>query len=237
MERWQAILNNLKDTTTAATYNSLLTDLAATIDGEDNLTILTPNPHALDWLENRLRPMIEHAAQAAGIGGAITFILQSTTNNTDLLEPTYDDARAALLKPDRVFVSSQYFRRNWLPLLGPTLAWLIIDLRQRCYFNRQTGELRDITECTQQDLAQALGVSRRTVQRLLSSEAAAYFIKERRPIYRYSTKLEKVVTQGTLYRIRMDDPLTPEDTQALSDKLSHRPDLGDKMAQRIEATI
>ncbi len=38
---------------------------------------------------------------------------------------------------------SWYFLHNWLPLLGPNVAMLIVLLRNLCYFNDETGEIRD----------------------------------------------------------------------------------------------
>jgi hypothetical protein len=38
---------------------------------------------------------------------------------------------------------SWYFLHNWLPLLGSNVAMLIVLLRNLCYFNNETGEIRD----------------------------------------------------------------------------------------------
>jgi len=38
---------------------------------------------------------------------------------------------------------SWYFLKNWLPILGPDAAMFILVLRNLCYFNDETGELRD----------------------------------------------------------------------------------------------
>jgi len=54
----------------------------------------------------------------------------STTPN-----PSQRD-RFGITQPDKVFVTTQYFRKKLVPLLGHALAWLIIALRQHCYWNR-----------------------------------------------------------------------------------------------------
>ena len=41
------------------------------------------------------------------------------------------------------FLVSWYFLKNWLPLLGPNAAMLILVMRNLCYFNDETGEIRD----------------------------------------------------------------------------------------------
>lgn len=38
---------------------------------------------------------------------------------------------------------SWYFLKHWLPRLGPDLAMFIVLLRHLCYFNDETGEIRD----------------------------------------------------------------------------------------------
>lgn len=136
------------------------------------------------------------------------------------LQEAYANIYNQIVKPDKVFVATQYFRTRWVPLLGPSLAWLIIALRQHCYWNRQTGEKRDWCLVTQEELAQEIGVSVSTVKRLLEHEHANKFIIEVNKRYRYDSDLRKRVRRKSLYRIRMDDPLVPEDEQRLKGLLT-----------------
>ena len=48
-----------------------------------------------------------------------------------------------LLAPGDFILIRWYFLQNWLPLLGPNAAMMIILLRNLCYFNDETGEIRD----------------------------------------------------------------------------------------------
>jgi len=136
------------------------------------------------------------------------------------LEQAYSNAYNQIVQPDRVFVASQYFRKKWVPLLGHSLAWLIIALRQHCYYNRETGELRDWCLVTQEELAKEIGVTPRTIRRLLDRQFADWFIREAHSQYRYDARAGKRVREPTFYRIRMDDPLTPDDQELLREKLS-----------------
>ena len=135
------------------------------------------------------------------------------------LEQAYANAYNEIVQPDRVFVASQYFRKKWVPLLGHALAWLIIALRQRCYYNRETGELRDWCLVTQEELAKEIGVSRRTLIRLLQRPYAEWFIEEVQCQYHYDSRFRKQVRGASVYRIRMDDPLIPEDQELLQAQL------------------
>jgi hypothetical protein len=72
----------------------------------------------------------------------------------------------------------QYFRLNWVPELGPALAWLIMALRSRCYYNKTTGELRDIYIWHKKDLAGILGQSTQNLRtRLLKHKYAGHFFQ------------------------------------------------------------
>lgn len=57
--------------------------------------------------------------------------------------PFYHDLRNRIVRPRDVLVESHYFFRKWKPRLGPVLTLLIMELRDRCYWNRKTGEKRD----------------------------------------------------------------------------------------------
>ena len=54
-----------------------------------------------------------------------------------------------------------YFLRNWLPVLGADAAMFILVLRNQCYFNDETGEIRDEVwiEGGYQAIANRLGIN------------------------------------------------------------------------------
>ncbi len=136
------------------------------------------------------------------------------------LQEAYANLYNEITQPDKVFVATQYFRRNWVPRLGHALSWLIIALRQHCYWNKRTGEKRDWCLVTQEELAQEIGVTPKTVRRLLQHEHAGRFIVEVENRYRYDNQLGKLVRKHSFYRVRMDDPLIPEDEERLRQRLA-----------------
>jgi hypothetical protein len=138
------------------------------------------------------------------------------------LQEAYANAYNEVVQPDRVFVASQYFRRKWVPLLGADLAWLILAMRQRCYWNKKTGEVRNVLLASQDELAVEVGLDRRHVQKLLQSKYASWFILEKKQRYEYDQRIGKTVRAKTAYKLRMDDPLTPEDRDELSRKLEQK---------------
>lgn len=144
-------------------------------------------------------------------------------NNDELIElqAAYANIYNEIVQPDKIFVATQYFRKKWVPRLNSNLAWLIIALRQHCYWNRETNEIRDWCVVNQAELAKELGIDTRSIRRLLKMEHADKFILEvdiNR--YRYDHKLGKRVRKKAFYRIRMDDPLIPEDETLLKQRLA-----------------
>ena len=133
----------------------------------------------------------------------------------------------------RNIVLTHYFIRNWIPLLSPGPAWLVTFLRSRCFYNRDTEELRDETTITggYEQLANRLGLARsRTIGewfrgrgkkrgRPTGAQHLASFINE--------SFRQKTSTQETAitYKVRMtNEPLTPEDLQTYS---LHLPEASD----------
>lgn len=74
-------------------------------------------------------------------------------------------------------ICRQYFRLNWVPQLGSAAAWLVMALRSRCYYNPDTGELRDIYTWRKKELAAMIGQSRYNLRLLLAHSNAAHFFK------------------------------------------------------------
>lgn len=71
----------------------------------------------------------------------------------------------------------QYFRRTWLPRLGSALAWLVMATRSRCYYNAETGELRDTYLWQKSELTKMVGRTMKQIHRLLKTEDATRFIQ------------------------------------------------------------
>jgi hypothetical protein len=110
-----------------------------------------------------------------------------------------------IVQPDRVFTVSRYFLDYWLPLLSPSLAWLIVAFRQRAFWNGQ----RDWCIVSQERIAREAGVSSRTARRQLSSAYMAWFLagQARR---RFRPDLGRKVYDISSYVVYQDDPLVPQ---------------------------
>ncbi len=222
---WQDVLVDLKLQMTTATFDALLRESDAQLDPEKKILVVFAQTDLIkESLENRLYQVIKRAAESRyGKGLDLKFRVQTTGEYQPelIIAGDYHELRNKLIRPERVFVGSQYFRKSWLPLLGPITWLLILELRQRCYYNRDTSERRDECEATYAELGAAIARSSRTVERALNpangveKELLSRFVLGRKVEKVYSGRLGKVVSKATRYTIALDDPLTPDDEERL----------------------
>ena len=131
--------------------------------------------------------------------------------DTIKVEPWYKDVQDEITQPDQVVVTSRYFWTRWLPILRPPAATLFIRLRMYCYYNRQTGELRDWCFPAHDTLAEELGYRDRKVIGREMKRLEDCGLIQRTTQYRYDPKQGKKVRTTDVYKVKMWDPLVPED--------------------------
>ncbi len=119
---------------------------------------------------------------------------------------------------DTDFVGKQYMRREWLPLLRHGPAFLLVYLRSLCYFNEDTGELRNELTINRQTLAEALGVQPNTLSEWFKTLADAAPPQAVPP---FVTLRDSGRTADNsfefYYEIGMLDPLVPGDVERYAD--------------------
>lgn len=245
-EIWAEVIAELKGQMVKETFDRCIRPAKAVSFDGDKLVIAARDPYSRQWLENRLGTLVGRTV--LGIVGAAVQIVYIDPDQTaaSYLEPApsistssaesksddlpdqldvhgvYADRRAEKLKPDQIVPVTQYFRKHWVGRLGPLLSWIVVDLRQRAYFNKRTRERRDHFFATLDDIAKAVGVTNDTVWRQLKRECheceithpvIEHFVLSREP--KYEMRSGKLICIGTSWRVRLDDPLTPEDERAL----------------------
>lgn len=220
MSLWAEALERLATQMSPQIYERWLKGSNA-LEADETLIVSLSSATAVDWVEGRLRPQIQRVVD--GLAGAPIQLHFSVVSDEPelIISESYRDDHSRITKPDRVFVGTQYFRNKWVPLLGGPLAWIIIELRQRCYFNRETGEQRTFCTATYEELARAAGVSKRHAMRLLNPEDPVKksrvdaFIISRETLKEFSKKHQRVINTTTRWQVMMEDPLTPEDAARL----------------------
>jgi len=123
----------------------------------------------------------------------------------------YTTTYTKIVQPERIFAVTDYFRRYWVPLLKPGPAWLVVALRQRCFWNGQ----RDWCVVSRDTLARESGVAIRTADNYLDLPLVDWFVTGRQP--RYTRTSEGANRRDwTHYDVRLDEPLTPAHQAALA---------------------
>jgi len=130
--------------------------------------------------------------------------------------------RAAIVKPRSVLITTRYFWQKWRPLLGNSLAILIMEARRKCYRNLATGEVRNWFYSTIGDLAKSAGFSSKKVLRLLKLPLAVKFIRYK-STFIYNPELGKKVRGKCLFKVLLDDPLIPDDEVGTIRAEMHKP--------------
>ncbi len=128
------------------------------------------------------------------------------------------DLSRALLRPGSRRLDTHYFRRNWVPLLGPNAAWLVVAVRRRCFASER--ETRNDFTLSKSEAALMLGVSARTIGRVLKNEYLKMFFTMN-PDSDAAWQPEYRLLRG---RVRMNDPLTPTDAGKAEKLAGTKPD-------------
>jgi hypothetical protein len=135
--------------------------------------------------------------------------------------PYYGSARDRIIRPDRALLLRSYFVERWLPRLTGDELKVLVVLRDLARAHIVQTEAPAV-EITVRHLVELTGISRGTLNRLI----AADHLRESalgRFIQKQSQRVPGIIgtIQGpNIYRVRMDDPIAPEDEPALREALA-----------------
>ena len=138
------------------------------------------------------------------------------------ISPYYIDARNTITQPDKMVFLSQYFRRSWMPVLGPLGTAIVIYLRGACYHNRRSGETRDTVQISQREIAAGCGCSVPTLKRELERNLALGRFVQISPEWERDRINGRVRQLENHYKVAMDDPLTEIDAVRLKELIDER---------------
>ena len=139
-----------------------------------------------------------------------------------------------LLARGEFILVSWYFLHHWLPMLGPDAAMFVLILRNLCYFNDETGEIRDEVwiEGGYEAVAQRLGIhTTRTVANWLpakierprrkdelTEQTDREFARRQRLQEHLNLFVERIDHRMSVggnyawkFKVQRNDPLTPQD--------------------------
>jgi len=130
------------------------------------------------------------------------------------IRPVYKDARNSIIEPTKYVALSKYFVANWLPQMSANGLKILLVLRERGFFNSSTGEKREQIDIEQKEIAALCGMSKRTIQRV-SAEDPIFAKYVQREFIADRDKFGRILREHYIYRVVMDDVLTPEDESRL----------------------
>ena len=136
-------------------------------------------------------------------------------NDAVAISPFYYSSVNEITQPNSYTASSHYLTRRWKRDLGPTGYAILTSFRDRCFYNRKTGELRDVIQVPVTEIADECGISEKTVRReLAANRALQKFVRaQREPV--------PDVRRGgwrwgpNTFQVAMDDPIHPDDEPEL----------------------
>jgi len=175
----------------------------------------TPSDSLPAWATREplnLRQIALRVLLEAGIGNVPANLADEAA-----LRQRFADAQARITQPTRIALATHYFRTEWVPQLGATQAWLIMILRSRCYWNKESGEVRDTCLTSNRELAGLLGTSARTVGRILRDPLVTRFMSAQGRVYEPRASDGRKTPSRTRFQVHLTlDPLTPPDEAAFA---------------------
>lgn len=192
-------------------------DLSRLVSDLPSLSTL-PDDNLPAWATREplnLRQIMLRVLSRAGISE-----MPASLADESILRQTSTDAQASITRPTQIALATHYFRTEWVHQLGATNAWLVMILRSRCYWNKESGQVRDTCVMSIQELADLLGVSTRTVIRSLQDPLVQKFVTGQERVYeRRASDNRKIPSRSRFHVLLTMDPLTPPDEAAFAEIL------------------
>ncbi len=123
------------------------------------------------------------------------------------------------MPPKDLIFFTHYFVNRWLPKLGHGQGWFVVLLRDRCYLNHRTGEIRDEvhTDRGYAEIADWLGLKRvKTIWEWLRNDEVGRFVRE------ISHEIGEWEESPRRFKICLGEPMTEEDWTRANEWLARR---------------
>jgi hypothetical protein len=140
--------------------------------------------------------------KTAGSQGEGIQSVPAGTLHQDYLHELYESAYAQITNPQRVVVLPRYFLKHWLPLLGPSSAWLVLAFRQAAFVSRSnTHEV--FRQIPVRQLTRWTGLSHGQVWNLMSKSGhLSWFVRK--------TEKASSQTEGDTWGVQVSIPVAPQ---------------------------
>jgi hypothetical protein len=148
-----------------------------------------------------------------------------------------------IIQPDQYVSTTRYFCLKWEPSLGLVGARIIRVLRSLGYYNRQTGEMRDGIPIDLPELAALCGFSVATIKREFGSgkdgkpaNPSLHTFVQREKNYKHDAVTGQIWREENIYRVKMDDPVHPDDLPRLQELWESRQKGGKGKDAKVDAS-
>ena len=140
-------------------------------------------------------------------------------NDRKQFQELADQLAHHLMPPKDLIFLTHYFVTRWLPKLGHGQGWFVVMLRDRCYINPRTGEIRDEARVEQgyAEIAGWLGLKRvKTIWEWLRNDDVSQFVRE------VSHEFGEWEESPRRFNVCLGEPMTEEDQTRANESLAHR---------------
>jgi hypothetical protein len=140
-------------------------------------------------------------------------------NDRTQFQELADQLAQHLMPPKDLIFFTHYFVNRWLPKLGHAQGWFVVLLRDRCYLNHRTGEIRDEvhTDRGYAEIAGWLGLKRvKTIWEWLRNDEVARFVRE------ISHEIDEWEESPRRFKICLGEPMTEEYRSRANELLARR---------------
>jgi hypothetical protein len=142
------------------------------------------------------------------VRAVVEYVFGIRIDDEDPLRQGCDNLHDHITILGQPFLGTHYFRLKWVPLLGTTLAWLVVILRNSCYHNPKTGQQRHTCTWDKKEIARALGQTPRNFLNLIKHQYAGVFFEE------IKREAGQISFQVSMWQDR--EPITPNDLEILA---------------------
>ncbi len=133
-------------------------------------------------------------------------------NDRKKFQELADQLAQHMIPPRDLVFLTHYFVTRWLPKLGHGQGWFAVLMRDRCYLNPRTGEIRDeaLVDQGYAEISKWLGLKRvKTIWEWLRNDEVARFVRE------ISHEVGEWEESPRRFKVCLGEPITEEDrTQA-----------------------
>ena len=133
-------------------------------------------------------------------------------NDRKQFQELADQFAQHMMPPRDLVFLTHYFVTRWLPKLGHGQGWFVMLMRDRCYLNPRTGEIRDeaLVDRGYAEISKWLGLKRvKTIWEWLRNDEVARFVRE------INHEVGEWEESQRRFKVCLGEPMTEEDrTQA-----------------------